>query len=111
MDTLDRYRDIIEKALTEHAQIPYSYMNLENRVAFDRERNQYLLLYLGWNREHHEHGVIAHLEIIDGKIWIQEDNTEEGMATDLEAAGVPKDHIVLGFRHPDLRPYTDYAVA
>lgn len=42
---------------------------------------------------------VAHLEIKDGKIWIQEDNTESGIATDLEAAGVPKEDIVLGFRH------------
>ena len=42
---------------------------------------------------------------------IQEDNTEEGIATALEAAGIPKDKIVLGFRHPQLRQYTEYSVA
>src|SRR5215510_8647502 len=111
MDRIEQYREIIEKVLTEHAQIPYSYSTIENRVAFDRKRDQYLLLYLGWGKERHEHGVVAHLEIINGKIWIQEDNTEDGIATDLEAAGIAKNEIVLGFRHPKLRPYTEYAVA
>jgi hypothetical protein len=69
------------------------------------------LICLGWDKKRHEHSVVAQMEIINGKTWIQEDNTEEGIATDLEAAGVPKDHIVLGFRHPDLRQYTDYASA
>ncbi len=46
-----------------------------------------------------------------GKIWIQRDGTEEGIAADLERAGIPKEHIVLGFRPPELRPYTGYAVA
>jgi hypothetical protein len=111
MDTLGSYREIIERVLTEYAQIPYSYGELESRVVFDRERDQYVLLCLGWNDKRREHGVVTHLEIINGKIWIQEDNTEEGIATDLEAAGISKDQIVLGFRHPDLRPYTEYAVA
>ena len=110
MDKLDRYRDLIERILKEYAQVRYSYGNLENRVLFDRERDQYALISLGWNQKHREHGVVAHLEIKDGKIWIQEDNTESGIATDLEAAGISKEDIVLGFRHPHLRPYTEYAV-
>lgn len=110
MDKLDRYRDLIERILKEYAQVRYSYGNLENRVVFDRERDQYALISLGWSQKHREHGVVTHLEIKDGKIWIQEDNTESGIATDLEAAGIPKEDIVLGFRHPHLRPYTEYAV-
>ncbi|HXU37263.1 MAG TPA: XisI protein [Blastocatellia bacterium] len=110
MDKLDRYRDAIERILTEYAQIRYSYGNLENRLLFDRERDQYAIISLGWNEKHREHGVVAHLEIKDGKVWIQEDNTESGVATDLEPAGIPKEDIVLGFRHPQLRPYTEYAV-
>lgn len=30
------------------------------------------------------------------------------MATDLLAAGVPKEDIVLGFRHPQVRQYTEF---
>ena len=42
---------------------------------------------------------------------IQYDDTEEGIATDLLEAGVPKADIVLGFRHPKIREYTGFAVA
>ncbi|WP_228287852.1 element excision factor XisI family protein [Thiothrix subterranea] len=45
--------------------------------------------------------------MIDGKIWIQYD----GVATELLEAGVPKAHIVLGFRHPNERKYSGLAVA
>ncbi|MFM6201853.1 MAG: element excision factor XisI family protein, partial [Dolichospermum sp.] len=45
------------------------------------------------------------------KIWIQYDDTEEGIANDLIAAGVPKEDIVLGFRHPRIRPFTNFAVS
>jgi hypothetical protein len=37
--------------------------------------------------------------------------TEEGVVTDLVEAGIPANEIVLGFRHPKLRQYTDFAVA
>ena len=30
------------------------------------------------------------------------------MATDLLAAGIPKEDIVLGFRHPNVRQYTKF---
>jgi hypothetical protein len=42
------------------------------------------------------------------KIGIQDDDTEEGVATDLLAAGIPKEDIVLGFRHPNVRQYTEF---
>jgi hypothetical protein len=45
------------------------------------------------------------------QIWIQRDGTEHGIATDLLDAGVPKEHIVLGFKPPEVRKYTDFAVA
>jgi hypothetical protein len=53
----------------------------------------------------------VHIEVIDGKIWIQEDGIEHGIVTDLERAGIPKNDIVLGFQPPDVRPLTEYAAA
>ncbi len=64
---------------------------------------------VGWNNGRRVHGCIIHVDIIEGKIWIQRDGTESGTALDLEEAGVPKGDIVLGFREPELRPYTGYA--
>ena len=42
---------------------------------------------------------------------IEEDWTEEGIATDLLEAGVPHEDIVLAFHPPEKRPLTDFAVA
>lgn len=110
MDTLD-CRAVIERVLTQYGEYPCAASGLDARVLFDHEHDQYALICMGWKGIHRTHSLVTHLEIINGKIWIQEDNTEEGIATDLEAAGISKDQIVLGFRHPDLRPYTEYAVA
>jgi hypothetical protein len=49
------------------------------------------------------------IDLIDGNCWIQRDGTESGIAHDLEAAGIPKDRIVLAFRFPAVRTHTGYA--
>lgn len=42
---------------------------------------------------------------------IQEDWTEEGIANELVRAGIPREDIVLGFQHPEMRKYSDFAAA
>ena len=50
------------------------------------------------------------MDIKDGKVWIQHDGTEDGIAEELVEAGVPREHIVLAFHPPDVRKHTPYAV-
>ena len=109
MDTLDKYRKIIEQVLSDYAAVPYAYGEFETEIIFDQKHDRYLLVNVGWNNGRRVHGCIIHLDIIEEKIWIQRDGTENGIALDLEEAGVPKEDIVLGFREPELRPYTGYA--
>ncbi len=111
MDTLDRYRQIIENVLSEYTRIPYAYGDFNTEAVFDRANDRYLLVNVGWHGDRRVHGCLVHVEIIHSKVWIQRDGTEQGIATELAAAGIPRDHIVLGFRPPEIRPYTEYAVA
>ena len=110
MDSLDKYREIISTALQEYYNIPYSYGDLERRFIISKDDNNYLLITLGWNNEQRVHGCLVHIEIINDKIWIHRDGTEDGIANDLVAAGIPKDRIVLAFHPPEIRPYTEFAV-
>lgn len=110
MDTLERYRQIIERILTDYAQIPYAHGDIRSYTVFDRENDHYLLINVGWDRRR-VHGCLVHVDIIDGKLWIQRDGTEEGIATELEAAGVPKEQMVLAFRSPEMRKHSGYATA
>ena len=64
----------------------------------------------GWDNRR-IHSCLIHLNIINGKVWIQRDGTEDGIAGELKQAGIPKDHIVLGFKRPEVRKYTEYATA
>lgn len=111
MDTIDGYRAIIENVLAAYARIPYAYGDIVTETVFDRTNDRYLLVNVGWDGDRRVHGCLLHLDLTDGKVWIQRDGTEDGIAGELELAGIPKDHIVLGFRSAELRQYTDYAIA
>jgi hypothetical protein len=111
MDTLDKYRNIIERILTEVARITPSTDDVVYKTIFDRKTDSYGLIAVGWEKKRRVHHFVIHLEIINGKVWIQEDNTDLVIADDLERAGIPKSDIVLGFQPPSVRPYTEYAAA
>jgi hypothetical protein len=111
MDTLNAYRQGIEAVLRAYAQIPYAHGDIQTVLVVDRQADHYLLLAVGWDGPRRIHGSVVHLDIIEGKVWIQRDGTEHGIAEELVEAGIPRDHIVLGFRPADLRQYTEYAVA
>lgn len=66
---------------------------------------------LGWDNGLRVYSVLVPIDLINGKVWIQQDNTEDGVATELAQAGIPHDHIVLGFQAPELRKYTAFAAA
>jgi hypothetical protein len=112
MDKLTRYRQIIRHLLTTIAQREYSVPTLAHEVVFDETNDRYLVLTVGWQgRVRRIHHCLVHLDIVNEKIWVQQDGTEDGIAYDLEAAGVPKSDIVLAFHSEEARPHTGYAVA
>jgi len=111
MDRLEQYRTIIEQVLTQRVNDLKDFPDLRDKTVFDRRTDSYLLLRQGWDKSRRVHAIVVHLEILNGKIWVQEDWTEHGVAADLEEAGVPKSDIVLGFQPPQVRPYTEYAAA
>jgi hypothetical protein len=113
MDTIENYRQIIRTVIKEYADFftnPYS-DDLKLVPVFDCVGDHYLLITLGRERGRRVHSCLIHVDIVDGKFWIQHDDTEEGVATDLLNAGVPKEHIVLGFRSAKMRKYSEFAVA
>jgi len=111
MDTLDSYRQIIRSVLTPYAQIAYANVSVRNMTAFDSDSDQYAILSEGWEQQRHHHGCLIHVEIRNGKVWVQRDGTEDGVATELVEAGIPKLDIVLGFHEPSVRPHTGFAIA
>jgi hypothetical protein len=106
-------RALVERIILEYANIPYAYEpDLARIPVFDSERGQYLLMVVGWGAEGERvHYCLIHVAIRGDTIWIEHDGTEEGVAADLERAGIGKDRIVLAFHRPEMQSHTGYAVA
>ena len=109
MDKLERQRTAIKQVLQKYAALPRR--NVQAEMVFDDSTNRYLLVVQGWQGVKRIYYCVAHLEIVNGKIWIQRDGTEDGLAKELERNGVQKNEIVLGFHEPEVRSFTEYAAA
>lgn len=109
-DKLKLCRDLIEQVIREYGSYKPSYGDIELELIIDRANDHYQLMSVGWNKWERIHGCILHLDIKGGKIWIQHDGTEEGVANRFVAAGVPKEDIVLAFQSPWKRQFSGFAV-
>lgn len=110
MEKIKKYRQIIQDILLEHASYKSINEDVEPQIVFDRERNHYQLIHVGWSNDKRVYGCVIHLDIKDRKIWIQHDGTEGGVASELVDQGVPKQDIVLGFHSAFKRQFTEFAV-
>jgi hypothetical protein len=110
MDRVAEYREIAKRIIREYAAFDPSTDNVEAETIFDDEHGHYELRYTGWDGSRRVHGSVIHVDLRDGKLWIQHDGTSDGIAGQLEEAGVPREHIVLAFQHPSRRKHTPYAV-
>ncbi len=109
MDTLETYRHHIKEIMIERAKLVWD-KRIQAETIFDLKSDRYQLVYVGWRDSKRVYGVVLHVDIIDGKIWVQQDGTEVGIANKLVERGISKQNIVLGFDPPMMRQYTDFAV-
>jgi XisI protein len=113
MDTQVEYPKLLKQILTEHIELCNRRPNpeLETFLIEDKQERHYIWMNLGWQNGSRVAGMTVYIRIQGGKFWIEEDWTEEGIATELVRSGVPKEDIVLAFHEPKTRQYTDFAVA
>src|SRR5579862_1991148 len=100
MDTLEQYRQIIRDLIRNYAQYQPALGDVQIEIVFDEAQDHYELMYAGWNGPYRIHGSVLHVDIRNGKVIIQHDGTEEGIAEKLVSAGIPRDRIVLAFKSP-----------
>ena len=108
---VEKYRQYIRHLLSERAERAMRQRTepeYDVETIFDGEQDRYQLLHVGWRGNKRDFGCILHVEIKDGKIWIQHDGTEKGLANQLVEMGVPKQDIVLAFHEPEVRQFTGF---
>lgn len=113
MDPRQNYSELIKTILERIASVSAGnpYPQAETVCCFDDKRGHYLLVNTGWQQKHRIRGNTLFVRLHGGKIWIEEDWTENGIADELVRRGVPKTDIVLAFQLPENRQKTDFAVA
>jgi XisI protein len=112
MDKLINYRKNIIKILTKYDDFANrsSKKKYQTCLIFDETHDHYLWMSVDWVNQKRINNTHVHISIKNEKIYIEEDWTEEGIATELLREGVPKSDIVLAFHDPETRKFTDFAV-
>ena len=111
MDRIVRYRKIVQEVLEQVAN--YGTRDdsaVETQVLFDTVRDHYQVCYVGWHDLKRTYGCPFHVDIKDGKIWIQQNNSDLALADEFVKRGIPKEDIVLAFYAPYRRKMTEFAV-
>ncbi len=103
MSAKDRYHEAVKSALLKE--------HFETQLVCDRERDHYQLLSLGWQGHRLFYSVLIYLDMKDGKVWIQRNETDRLIAQELVALGVGREDIVLGLQPVYARVDTEYRVA
>lgn len=111
MDRDRTYRAAVKRLLQEVADMTPSEENIRTEFVSDDEVGHYQVGQVGWDGKRRVDEVFLHIDVVDGKVWLQHDGTDLRIAEDLIRAGIPKEHIVLAFHHPARRQDTDFAVA
>ncbi|MGB1253374.1 MAG: element excision factor XisI family protein [Candidatus Promineifilaceae bacterium] len=104
------YRELLTQQLTTLASSACRDPTLQYHSIIDHTLNHYLLVCTGWLDIRRICATCLFVRLQDDKIWIEQDDTDGDIATQLQQAGVPYHHIVLAFHHPNIRSLTPYAL-
>jgi XisI protein len=110
MAELSEYQTKIQNLLSELAAYGSNDNEVESQLIFDVDRNHYQLAHVGWRNNHRIYGCVVHIDIKDGKIWIQHNGTELDIAVRLAEMGIDRQDIVNGFHTTYMRQFTEFAV-
>lgn len=108
------YKAILSSYLEELAAQYNSQPNrhLEYQALIDIERGHFQLLKLGWYNRQYIYTVLVHFDVkVDGKVWIQLNDTEMLVADEIVDRGIAKEDVVLGYKPDYMRPFTGFAAA
>lgn len=97
--TLTTYQQIVIQLLTQYSEIPYAHDDLADETIFDHDAGRYLLLTIGWQGHKRVNTIVLHLDVRidnnDETVWIQCNNTDQDIANELVALGIPLKNIVI----------------
>jgi hypothetical protein len=110
-EKLNRYKRICRQIVERHAAMPSEPTSVESLAVCDSESGNYLLMDIGWYPKERAHYVVVHLRVKGGKVWVEYDGVEYGIAKDLIEAGIPEEDVVWPSNERDRRRFTELVAA
>jgi hypothetical protein len=112
MDKISQYREAIKQVLNEFIDyISGSPSSTDTVMVADDEQQVYTVFDLGWENGRRIQIMPVLIRIVGDKVYVEEDNTDYGFVDRLLEADIPAKDMVLAWHPPDMRPYTEFAVA
>ncbi|MEZ4630522.1 MAG: XisI protein [Deinococcales bacterium] len=107
---VESYGLIVKKVLSSYpheSSLSRQAEEFERQLICDDAAHHYLLLDVGWQQGKRFASIIFHLDIKDGIVWVQQDNTDWQLVKRLILEGIPLKDMVLAFHSPSMRQYID----
>ena len=98
MDSLAAYKQAVRHLLSRYSREYFSDDGVVTQLLFDDERGHYQWMDVGWKGTKRVNQSIMHFDIQDGRVWLQQNLTEQNPAEDLVDMGVLREDIVLGLQ-------------
>lgn len=108
MERIEYLRSVIKRIIGEQLEATPDEPSVDTLAIQDDESGNYLLVEVGWQSPRRIYNVIFHLHLKEGKIWVEQDWTEDGIANHLLTAGIQPEEIELGFQSPTMRAYIEW---
>ncbi|MEL6718090.1 MAG: element excision factor XisI family protein [Bacteroidota bacterium] len=96
MDKLEKYRTAIIEELEYQLELGYSDMP-EVSYKLIQDGSQFVVIAVGWHEKKFIHDLWFHLELIDGKVWFFENNTDYQIDEALVERGIKKEDMVVAW--------------
>ncbi len=113
MDKIIFHREAVKKVLSRYKEVVSraAKTEIENLFVFDDSSDNYTWLRFGWTNNGRLESITTFIRLLNDKIYIEEDLTENGIANELIDLGVSQKDIVLAFQQPEMRQLTEFALS
>ena len=79
MANIEVYREYVQAILKKYESYQSENDPIASQIIFDTERDHYQLVHVGWRDWRRYYGCVVHIDIQDGKIWIQHDGRRSAL--------------------------------
>ena len=97
MDKVEKYNQILNSLILKYAELKPEYSNNEWQPILDREHGEYLLMKFVSNKngESKNKYPIFHFRLKNGKVFIEENNTDSDIFSELLRLGIPESDLSI----------------